>query len=205
MAKTKAPLPSSEITEVEVLGWFPKTKFGEPDSEGVRAFAEKIEFARKIIQCDDEVWKRSCTNLTAVANAARQTRMLLEKLLSEAGSYADLKLSQEVQAAILGLNPFTAVPPKARGPEAGWIGIAAEWAPMIAACLAKPGNKSPSFKTELGPVVIVLERAIFRVYGERKSVEIIGSRLRELKPADFGRAAKARAEKLKVFFPKPHE
>ena len=43
MAKTKAPLPSGEVTADEVKGWFPESKFGDPDKAHVEKLARAIE------------------------------------------------------------------------------------------------------------------------------------------------------------------
>jgi len=142
-----------------------------------------------------------------VVKSAKALKKQFEQLIkedeqpTEMDQFVDADLHQKIGAAIDGLRPFLetnrlARKPGARGPKGDWIDSAAEWAPMIAACLTKPGKKPSSFKTDTGPVAAVLAKAVFRVYGLTKSVEEIGSRLRDLKAADFGRGARDRAEKL---------
>ena len=184
MAKTKTPLPSEEVTADEVEGWFPESKFGDPDKAHVKKLARAIENTRLIkslSNTDIELQKSSKTSAKIVLNIGSLIK-LLDRLVTEAGPYADQDLKEKVSKAVEALEPFLRGPQKKRGSQAEWAKSALTWAQLVAGCLTKTGKPPPSTKTADGPVMAVLQKAISRIY-EPKTADQISAALKAKTPS----------------------
>ena len=192
MAKTKAPLPSEEVTADEVKGWFPKSIFGDPNTFAIHSLAKAIECTRWFRQLHDGDGHliAGAQELPFVARSANALLKDLTQLKAKAGSYGN---SPEINNLTTALEDFLRVAParKQQRPKPIWLNSAAEWAPWIVKCLEQPDKEKPSLTKDDGPVVAVLGKAILRVYGKEVEPENIGRRLRNLKPEDIGRSSKA--------------
>ncbi len=176
-----AKVPQVEITDAEVVKWFPKSKFGAPNEDAIRTLTKRLEYTRRIGQAlENEGLTNSKQKLVWVVKAATALGRELLDLKDSAGRYAS---GPEITNLLAALDAFLCVAqPRSRGrqqPE--WIKSAARWSPLVAACLERKGKQSASQTSDAGPVMAVLSNAVYRIYGIRIKRENIGRRLRNLK------------------------
>lgn len=179
MMRTGKQKQFGEVTTLEVMGWFPVSKFGKPKKARVERLARAIENTRLIkllFNTEIELQKSSKTSEKIALNI-RLLNKLLHRLVAEAGQYADQDLKEKISKAVEALEPFLRAPPKKRGSQAEWANSAVKWAQLAAGCLTRTGKPPPSTKTTDGPVMAVLEKAISRIY-EPKDVGQISAALR---------------------------
>ena len=184
MMRTGKQKQLGEVTILEVMGWFPVSKFGKPDKARVERLARAIENTRlmkSLFNTEIELQKSSKTSEKIALNI-RLLNKLLHRLVAEAGQYADQDLKKKVSKAVEALEPFLRGPPKKRGSQAEWANSAVKWAQLAAGCLTRTGKPPPSTKTTNGPIMAVLEKAISRIY-EPKTADQIGAALRAKNPS----------------------
>jgi hypothetical protein len=157
------------ITVAEVASWFPKKLPAGQDSNLLAKLTGAIETTRSWLQVPENPenadFASAGKQLPKVSKAAGALKKEIKRLLDVGGKFVEtnpqiLSLLNEVDRFLVD------APGRQEGaPTSQWNEAAYRWAPMVAKCLKIEGGEAPSIIDKTGPVLVVLARAIKRVFG----------------------------------------